>query len=850
MKINKINKILLSLAIFTFILSVKVGVVEAQSPICPVGQIPDPDNGACVIPSIKYEIFNYLAEGNTVLSEIAYDGNEALPDGSYTPNVNSVGPTYGIKIDIESPINGLNIEYRLASIYGLGSLSPWFSNGNFAYMPIESGPPFYRDGVQLSGIEIRLVNPPPGIKEIRYKANCYTFYFDGSWHYEQAQTPWTNVGFAFCPDVDPKMQVQGISIELVTEPVYETPPPVTTFDYSLSDGGDRYISPGGSVTNPITATLVTAPTEPVDLSISSIKNSSNVDVLNQTNGINATVSDFSPNPVTPTQISQLTLKATAGVPAGVYTVAVSGNTENGSECPAGEIYVIRGPSSDPNWISGCERPVFTTSYITDSNTYNLKSSMTNLVTTIHMTPSGSYPPDYSTPNIGHSSLKYRIRSVDGTISSWFGFAEYADGTTDWTNVWANIPYSGSPYSNPTGNAPSDPTLFKSINAIEFQLTNIPEGIESIRYRAIDGTNLTPSEWISSGFASAPTGINSPISSFNIEPILSQNNNTPSKSTIFTVTIESYNLTLENGNETNGGGLADCTTSSIVLNWDKVTGIDHYKIYRFDGISTTTVSSSILQPVSGTTVTYADLNLPAGGYTYTVEGLLTNNTVVSGSQPQTWFAPPTDSSKCLLCDSFTSTSGSSPYTLSWTSSNATSCTIKDGAGTTISNPATNSSVQVTPASTETYTLSCNGPEPLPGDDGICTLSKTVTVSESAPGNLNLWLNNNELLTAIRVRPRQEFGLNWRGSDLPGLQSGTCSGSVNDSNGPVPVNEWVKDPLTDPLPDNQYEDSFKITTELDKGTYIFGISCLNDVGGVISPVSDTVEVTVTQAKIEER
>ena len=644
MKINKINKILLSLAIFTFILSVKVGIIDAQSPICPVGQIPDPDNGACVIPSIKYEIFNYLAEGNTVLSEIAYDGNEALPDGSYTPNVNSVGPTYGIKIDIESPINGLNIEYRLASIYGLGSLSPWFSNGNFAYMPIESGPPFYRDGVQLSGIEIRLVNPPPGIKEIRYKANCYTFYFDGSWHYEQAQTPWTNVGFAFCPDVDPKMQVQGISIELVTEPVYGTPPPVTTFDYSLSNGGDRYISQGGSVTNPITATLVTAPTEPVDLSVLSIKNSSNVDVLNQANGINATISNFIPNPVIPTQTSQLTLTATAEVPAGVYLVDVYG--------------------------------------------------------------------------IG-------------------------DGIT--------------------------------------------------------------------------------------------------KSTSYNVTVDTSNLTVDTGTTGNGGN-STCTKGSIVAIWDAVDGATNYALYN------NTVSETV--PIySGPLLTYVNDDLDAGLYEYTLRITLSDGSDMD-SQPKVQWAIPDTINKCLTCDLNVDPSSiisGESSTVTWDSTNATadSCNLKEE-GLTIFNTKNGSDLRTNITNNRTYVFTCNGPEPLPGDDGICTLNKTVTVSESAPGNLNLWLNNNELLTSIRVRPRQEFGLNWRGSDLPGLQPGTCTGNVYDSNGQVQVDEWINDPL----PDNQDSTSLPITTELNKGIYTFEITCLNDVGGVISPVSDTVDVTVTQAKIEER
>ncbi|NCA27527.1 MAG: hypothetical protein EBU69_05655, partial [Methylophilaceae bacterium] len=247
---------------------------------------------------------------------------------------------------------------------------------------------------------------------------------------------------------------------------------IPTFDYSLSNGGNRYITPGSSVINPVTATLVGGITSPVTLSISSITNSSGTNVYNQTNGITAS---FDTNPINPTASSDVTLNAGAGTPAGIYTVNVNG----------------------------------------------IASSLT-------------------------------------------------------------------------------------------------------------------------------------------------------RTTPFTLTVDTTNLVLVNGSTLNGGGNANCNTGSVVLTWNITPGVDHYVIYKAIGAGATSTLASVDQPTSGTTVTYTDDNLVPGAYTYYVEGFdkKNNGKVISWSQPQTMIAT-NDTSKCLVCGlsaSPTSISSGDSSTLTWSSFN--------------------------------------------------------------------------------------------------------------------------------------------------------------------------------------
>ncbi len=427
--------------------------------------------------------------------------------------------------------------------------------------------------------------------------------------------------------------------------------PSSTFDYSLSNGGNRYITPGSTVTNPITANLVSGTTQPINLYISSIKNSSNVEVFNQVNGIGTTSSALTINPVTPTQSSTLTLSATAGVPAGVYTVNVNG---------------------------------------------------------------------------------------------------------------------------------------------------IGDGV--------------------------------------------------ARSTSFTVTVESYNLTLEDGNTGNGGGAAGCTTGSIVLTWDKVTGIDHYKVYRQAGSDPEiVVNANIAQPSSGTTVTYADQDLASGIYTYRVEGLLSDNTIVSSSQPQSHFAP-VDPAKCLSCDNFTvpaSVISGGSANLVWNSTNATSCTIKNGSGTTLYSTEDGDETISNITNPQTYRLSCNGPEPI-GEDNMCSINRSLVVS--VEDTFPLWLNGDRNDISDRIRVGREIHLNW---ETTGKVSGTivpdtCTGKIKKNGSDSTMSGWTNTNLSKDNIINPFD-----LTLSERGDYQLTVRCDRDTGTLTDSVtSNPVNIKVTQSTIQER
>ena len=236
------------------------------------------------------------------------------------------------------------------------------------------------------------------------------------------------------------------------------------------------------------------------------------------------------------------------------------------------------------------------------------------------------------------------------------------------------------------------------------------------------------------------------------------------------------------------------------------------------------------------------------YTYRVEGLLTDNTVVSSSQPQTWFAP-TDSAQCLSCTSISANPNpmtGNQSTLTWNSANADSCTVSDGSSNI--SQLESGSISVSPSSATTYTLLCLGPEPS-GGNNMCNLTESLTIDNT---DLPLWLNrldgnSNMSLDFIKVRPGQQFGLNWKTTEISSLITDSCRGFVYDINDQlINLTGWSNTTLSD----NQDNTAMPFTIS-DKGNYTFEISCRKQVNSSFEDiVSNPVEVNVTQATLEER
>lgn len=97
-----------------------------------------------------------------------------------------------------------------------------------------------------------------------------------------------------------------------------------SFDFSIDDGGDLSTLPGRYITNQINLSLTAGTGENVGLSVTSVRNSSNSEVLNQPNGLSVDPNAFSPVSVTPTGNSILTLGVYGTTPPGIYTVTVRG----------------------------------------------------------------------------------------------------------------------------------------------------------------------------------------------------------------------------------------------------------------------------------------------------------------------------------------------------------------------------------------------------------------------------------------------------------------------------------------------------------------------------------------------
>src|SRR3989344_2717527 len=105
----------------------------------------------------------------------------------------------------------------------------------------------------------------------------------------------------------------GIAPDMGAVEFTGTTPPV--FDFSLSNGGNKSVNQGSSVTNSVTATLVSGTSQSVSFSTSGLPTG-------------ATPS-FSPTSCSPTCPTVLTISTLSITPAGTYTVTITGTATGG-----------------------------------------------------------------------------------------------------------------------------------------------------------------------------------------------------------------------------------------------------------------------------------------------------------------------------------------------------------------------------------------------------------------------------------------------------------------------------------------------------------------------------------------
>ncbi len=110
------------------------------------------------------------------------------------------------------------------------------------------------------------------------------------------------------------------------------------FDFSIGHGGNKTVVAGTDVVNMINTSLTSGETKDVSLSVVSITNSSNTNVMDQANGIFVPTSNsFSSGSVRPTGSSELTLNTQTSTPVGTYTVTVKGTSAGTTGAGAGVI---------------------------------------------------------------------------------------------------------------------------------------------------------------------------------------------------------------------------------------------------------------------------------------------------------------------------------------------------------------------------------------------------------------------------------------------------------------------------------------------------------------------------------
>src|SRR5207249_10903661 len=103
------------------------------------------------------------------------------------------------------------------------------------------------------------------------------------------------------------------------------------FDVALTNGGDRSVTQGASVSNPITATLVSGTTQSVSFT-----------VLGLPAGVGAS---FAPATCSPTCTSTLTLSASASTSPNTYTLTVTGTATGGLSRSTSFRLTVTAPSS-------------------------------------------------------------------------------------------------------------------------------------------------------------------------------------------------------------------------------------------------------------------------------------------------------------------------------------------------------------------------------------------------------------------------------------------------------------------------------------------------------------------------
>jgi Chitobiase/beta-hexosaminidase C-terminal domain/Concanavalin A-like lectin/glucanases superfamily len=342
------------------------------------------------------------------------------------------------------------------------------------------------------------------------------------------------------------------------------------FNFSLSNSGDKSATAGSSVTNSISATLVSGTTQPVTFSASGLPSG-------------ATAS-FSPNSCSPSCSSTLTITTSASTPGGNYTVTVAGNGGEVTKTTSFNLGV-----NSPNAATPTINPNSGT--YTGSVSVTLQSSTAGAA--IYYTTNGSTPSQSSTLYTGTMTLTNSAVVKAKAFKS--GYNSSGEASASFTvNQLFNFSLSNSGDKSATAGS---------------SVTN------SISATLVSGS-AQPVTFSASGLPSGATASFSPNScspSCSSTLTISTSSSTPAGSSSITVTASGGGVT-KTTTFNLGVGLPTVATPTISPNGGTYTGSVPVSL------QTSTAGASIYYTTNGSTPTQSST-------LYTGAMTLTNSSVV-------------------------------------------------------------------------------------------------------------------------------------------------------------------------------------------------------------------------------
>jgi hypothetical protein len=222
-----------------------------------------------------------------------------------------------------------------------------------------------------------------------------------------------------------------------------------------------------------------------------------------------------------------------------------------------------------------------------------------------------------------------------------------------------------------------------------------------------------------------------------------------------------------------------------------------------------------------------------------------------SSPVTTLNAPVITPTCSLnASSNTLSSPSQHVTLSWSSTNAASCSLEDSVASQYSTATSSSGLTLTPGVSINYILQCTSITAA-----SCQANQNVSVTQSSTSLAvnKIWLNNDslKLLTNATIRSNRAAVVNWDVADVSDLGYTACTENVTSANW-TGTSTWSQGGALPSLRALNNTTQARTLSGLSEGSHVLSITC-TDPTNTLSPVStttDSVKITVLPASINEQ